>query len=229
MTLEQQVLAAKTPRDALTLLARAIDQDRARMIDPWDEWGEASEEKVAATDGELDTSDASPRDITDEDVRNWIGRNYGQAPADDSEGRAIVEMVRRDLERAGTGKVAEADFTMDDGVIQSRIDWAPRDEDHRGWRRRFAKDVLQLDVALGAHPDGGDWAEDYASGGPMWMYIPNRDLLMQYPDNVKASMIADVESYDARVAHEMSADLLKQPMTKDEHSPAGNLSLLADD
>jgi hypothetical protein len=228
VSVERQVLTTKTPREAILILARAIDELRAP--NPWNEWdgdmvplAEASEEKVAATDGEPDTSD-----VSDSDVRTWIGRNYGRIPSDDSEGRALIAQVRSDLERAGRGEVRTDDFVMDEGVVQSRIDWAPRDEEHRARRAGFARDILKLDVALGAHPDGGDWAADYASGGPMWLYIGNRDLLMQYPDNVKAYMIGDVELYDQRVAHEMGADLLKQPMIKDEHSPAGNLSMLAD-
>jgi hypothetical protein len=244
-SVEQQVLAAKTPREALLILARAVDALTTRpTVDSWDGWGDASEapvpgrvpaaQRAGATEVpperaiELLKEPDPPRELTDDDVRNWIARNYGQYPMDDSEGRAIVAQVRRDLERAGKGEVALDDFVMDDGVVQSRIDYTPRDDQHRAERYAFASQILRLQDALPAHPDGGDWAADYAQLGPMPLYIANRELLMDYPDTVKSHIIADIETYDVRVSQEVGRDLLKAPMTKDDQSPAGKLNINVD-
>jgi hypothetical protein len=244
MTIEQQVLAAKTPRDALLVLARAVDALQT-PADPWASWGDDSVQPLddshrpawSADDDAAALPQPTPvipelgpgvraAAITDEDVKNWIGRNYGQVPADDAEGRAIVAQVRADLEKAGTPEAGVDLFrTGDDGVIESAIDWAPQDEQHRALRYAFAKNVLQIDVLLGPHPTGGDWAADYASGGPMWLYIPNRDLVLPYPDNVKAAMVEDVGRYDQKAAYELAQDILKQPMIKDAESPANRISM----
>ncbi len=230
MSVEADVLAAKTPREALLILARAIDALLAAPADPWAQWDDdAAHHAEARPSGpHPDEVDPPRREITDEEATAWLEANYGRTPADDAEGRALIAMVRRDLERAGKGEVAVDDFVMHDGIVESRIDFSPRDEKHRAAREAFARQVLQLDVALGVHPEGGDWAVDYAKAGPMPFYIANRDLLMQYPDQVKSAIVADIEQYDVRVSQEVGRDLLKAPMIKDENSPAGKINILAD-
>jgi hypothetical protein len=73
-------------------------------------------------------------------------------------------------------------------------------------RRLFEGQQLRLREHLG---DGEDWTEAYAKGGPLWLYHGNRDLVMSYPDHVKAAMIADVDEDSHQDAHEMSRDILK--------------------
>lgn len=242
MTIVEQVQQAKTPREALLILAAAIDQLRQahKAVDPWAGWDEAP---ITATDiAEIDdrhgpvpdeaqlTGDrvldsngqwVERRDVTDDEVISWIGRNYGRTPTDDSEGKALIAMVRADLERASKGEVAQSDFVMHDGVIESDIDFSPADDAYAAKRYDFAKNVLQLDMALGPHPQpDGDWAADYTKQGPLPLYIINRDLIIQYPDGVKAAMVADVNNYSSKIAGEMGADLLKQPMTNNRDNPA---------
>lgn len=240
MTLVEDVRRAKTPREAILLLAAAVDQLRAahEAVDPWESWGNEPYERgamgagpaalerapVQGSDGDRDPESAPRLNLTEDDVRTWIESNYGRAIGDDAEARVVIAQVKRDLERSTDAKVAEDLFIQTNGVIESVIDFSPQDDAHRALREQFARDVLQLDVALGPHPEGGDWASDYASAGPMWLYIPNRDLLMQYPDAVKAAMVADVQRYDEKVAYEMGADVLKQPMQKDDQSPAMRLA-----
>lgn len=245
MSLREQVLAAKSPRDALLVLADAVDRLEAEPgMDSWQGWGEidppnvtvqalgipAVPDEALPDDGErvLDSNGewVTLHEVTDQDVSAWIGRNYGRVPSDDDEGRALIAMVRADLERAGKGEVAQADFIMHDGVIESAIDFSPKAvgeltaDQYHDKRYQFAKDVLQLEVALGPHPEGGDWYEDYAKQGPLPLYIINRDLIIQYPDGVKAAMVADVQNYSPKIAYEMGADLGKQPMTNNRDNPA---------
>lgn len=249
MTVLEQVQQAKTPREALLIIAAAVDQLRQahKAVDPWAGW---DEEEIKSTDGSIlaATLGAETRamvqeigehevtnsrvldsnghlvdrhEVTDDEVISWIGKNYGRTPTDDSEGKALIAMVRADLERAGKGEMAPADFVMHDGVIESSIDFSPPDEAYSDRRYKFAAEVLQLDMALGEHPEpDGDWAADYAKQGPLPLYIINRDLVIQYPDGVKAAMIADVNNFSTKIAYEMGADLLKQPMTNNRDNPA---------
>ena len=158
-------------------------------------------------------------EVSFEDAKAWIEKNYG-APVDDTTaaGRQAILQAKLDMENAPNVESVDDFFRTDgNGVVESRIDWSPLSQKHHDARYEFAKRVLQLDVALGPLPDGedGDWFEDYAKVGPMWMYIPNRDLVIQYPENVRAQMVADLELYDKRVAYEFAYDVLKKPMSTD--------------
>jgi hypothetical protein len=239
MTAHQDVLNAKSPRLALLALAEHIDRLELELravqlapgLDDWAGWmqGEPMPEHDArmedalvgvARAAEVERGAVSaPRPklvVSDDDAKAWIEKNYGRPVQDDAEGRAVVAQVKHDLENApDVEDVADFFRTGPDDVVESRIDWSPKSPAHHDLRYDFAKRVLQLDVALGPHPEGGDWAEDYAKAGPMWMYIPNRDLVIQYDENARASMIADLELYDKRVAYEFAYDVLKKPMSTD--------------
>lgn len=234
MTLVDEVRQARDPMDALLRIARAVDDLRpARVptLDSWDGWGEPLG-RVAVPDEALpDVAEAPPRELTDDDVKAWIARNYGRAPADDAEGRAIIAQVRADLERAGTPESPAQILSQSGGVVESQIDWSPanarkvRDDElsadqYRALRYQFARDQLQLDVALGPHPNGGDWAEDYAKVGPINLYVHNRDLLVQYNDQIKAAVVADIDQYSTQMGHEVGRDLLKKPLSTDQERGA---------
>lgn len=77
---------------------------------------------------------------------------------------------------------------------------------HARWS--FAKSTLKLDEALG---DGEDWFDAYATGGPMWLYLGNRDLVMSYPVETRRAMIEDVELDSPQDAADMARDILKVP------------------
>jgi hypothetical protein len=75
-------------------------------------------------------------------------------------------------------------------------------------RRAFATHVLKLNEYLG---DEQNWADVYAKGGPLWLYLGNRELVMSYPQEIKKALIEDVEEDSPQDAHEMGRDLLKFP------------------
>lgn len=114
------------------------------------------------------------------------------------------------------------DDVIDDGsaatIIQhgdtAEVELKPPDPARYSDRLSFAEHVLKLDEALG---DDEDWAHAYALGGPMWLYLGNRELVMSYPEFTKQAMIEDVSLDSARDAHEMARDILKHPT---EEGPA---------
>lgn len=83
-------------------------------------------------------------------------------------------------------------------------------------RAAFEAARLNLKAYLG---DGEDWNTAYAKGGPMWLYLANRDLVLSYPIDVQRAMVADVEEDDPRAAQEMGRDILKAPCEPGPGSP----------
>lgn len=231
MTLIDEVRQARTPQEALLRIAQAVDDLRAARVptlDSWDGWGEAP---ATPDEAPPDVAEAPLRALTDDDVKAWLAKNYGRAPADDAEGRAIIAQVRADLERAGTPESPVQILSQSGGVVESQIDWSPAnarkvlagelsEDQYRALRYQFARDQLQLDVALGPHPNGGDWAEDYAKVGPINLYVHNRDLLVQYDDRIKSAVVADIDQYSTQMGHEVGRDLLKKPLSTDQERGA---------
>src|SRR6266576_331665 len=227
MTFEQQVRQAPNPLEALLVLARALDALQAKpTLDSWAGWAPGTEQAPPPT------APAQPSltsaDLPDDVVIAWMQKNYKGAAgldADSTEGQMAIAQVREDLLLAPNVQVVEDLFRQTtEGIVESDIDWSPLTEKHRAARYQFAKDVLQLDVALGPHPEQGDWAADYASGGPMYLYIPNRDLVKQYPENVRSQMVEDVrittharqpDLIADKLTHEFGGDLLQKPMSTD--------------
>lgn len=95
---------------------------------------------------------------------------------------------------------------------------APPTESKQLLRKQFAEGVLKLGTVLGDAPAEMTWAEAYAKGGPLWLYTGNRDVVMTYPLEIRAAMVADVEEDDPHTAQEMGRDVLKQPS---ETGPGG--------
>jgi hypothetical protein len=79
-------------------------------------------------------------------------------------------------------------------------------------RSAFAKFQLKLHEYPEYFPnDGTVWEDVYAKGGPMWLYLGNRALVMSLPEHIKRAMIEDVEQDSPKDANEMGADILKFP------------------
>lgn len=75
-------------------------------------------------------------------------------------------------------------------------------------RRHFEEHTLKL-AEYFPDEDGTDWNEAYAKGGPRWLYYGNRELVMSYPDQVRAAMVEDVLEDSPQEAEEIGRDLLK--------------------
>jgi hypothetical protein len=100
--------------------------------------------------------------------------------------------------------------TVEDGVAEVAL--PPVSEAKKVERRAFATHVLRLHEHLG---DDENWADVYAKGGPMWLYLGNRAVVMAMPYAVKQAMIADIEEDSPQDAHEMARDILKAPCETD--------------
>lgn len=150
MTIEQQVADAASPKEALLVIARALDTLMPkRMIVPsdWQEWGQA---------------------------------------VDDLVDRAVV---------------------MTTTETTAEVEIPPPSIEKQQARGMFESLHLRLHEHLG-HSE--NWNHAYAIGGPMWLYLGNRDLVMTLPDQIKQALIEDVLEDSPQDAHEMGRDILKQ-------------------
>lgn len=178
MSVKADVLASKSPRDALLIVATALDQ-LARRVD-----------QLGAAAGKWDS---------------WV---------DDDES-SFQE----------TGKAAQPEpeplFTRDPST--GEIIFRVCDDSEKRERREAFVGQLNLDVAYGAEdaPEGG-WDALYVNAGPMWLYLHDRDLLIQYSYEIRQAMVADVLEDDPQAGHEMARDVLKVGLdeTGYGHQPA---------
>jgi hypothetical protein len=124
-----------------------------------------------------------------------------QAPAEpDPWGGWQPEAVRGEL---------RTQVNVEDGVAEVTL--PPVSEAKQNRRVEFARQNLHLG-------DLGDVVVmelAYAKGGPMWLYLGNRQHVMELPPSVKRAMIEDVEEDSPADAHEMARDILKAPCETD--------------
>lgn len=215
-TVEEQVRAATSLTAALLVLARSVDALRASTTLEWSSVGEtAAPAAPQSTRERTNLGHAAPpvalRDISDQELLAFLATQFGAIPdLSDPDVQGRIQELRYELARAGPeGEPERAAVFIDESGVGD-IDMGPQDEAHREARYAFARDVLQLELALGPHPDGRDWCADYAAAGPMFLYVPQRDLLLQYPESARRVMVEDLERYDERVAAEVGRDLLRR-------------------
>jgi hypothetical protein len=65
--------------------------------------------------------------------------------------------------------------------------------------------------------DNEEAAIAYGIGGPMWLYLPQRETIMGLPEHVRQMMVEDVERDSPAQAQELGRDILKsfEPNTQD--------------
>ena len=95
------------------------------------------------------------------------------------------------------------------GEDSTLIDIKPVSDEKRERREAFAREVLDF----GAYTKELELDEDtavqaYGLGGPVWLYIGNRDLFLQYPWEVRRMMVRDVLEEDPETARDMGRDVL---------------------
>jgi hypothetical protein len=187
MNTEAQVRSAKSPQEAMIVIAKALD--RIEFLSSRDTQWVAWDNEPTIRDGDSVALRSA-----------WLGHVGGE--------EVVAEHERR------TQITATEDDT--DVVIP-----APSDE-KKERRRQFERQNLKLSEFLG---DSEDWSEAYAKGGPMWLYLGNRELVMSMPDGVRTALVQDVIEDSPQDAHEMGRDILKQPC---EDGP-GSVAMRAND
>lgn len=201
MTIREQVLAAASPRDALLVIADALD-NQTPAEDPWGTWGTethvpANEDRVAAISEELKTCDGEDRQALLAELR--ILTDKGEAV----ESGDLAEAKRTKVETDEDGKTI--------------IDIPPPNEDQLNMRKQFVAEMMEPD------PGRAPFSEAFIKGGPLLLYYSDRDYVMQLPPNWRKLFVEDVILSSPMEAHEMGRDILKED---DENDPTLTLQRL---
>lgn len=222
MNIQEQVKQAKSPQEALVILARGLDslaaliegQPQPPAPDPWGTWdsqpapdtGEL-EARIAELNERAGTEDGEQRQATEAEIRLLRDqlRPVTAAPTRDDGKRASIEVVGAD----GT----------------TQVDLPVVSEEKQERRRAFAKDELVLDTHF---PNLG-LVDAYAKGGPLLLYYSDRDFVMGLPAEWKAAMVRDVSEESPREALEMGRDILKDASPGTDYSiTAGAIDAIRD-
>ena len=82
-------------------------------------------------------------------------------------------------------------------------------------RLTLAKEHMHLDEAF--PKVDFDPIEVYAKGGPSWLYIYDRDLVLGMRDSIKRELVRDLMADDPEAASDMARDILKDTHANPPH------------
>jgi hypothetical protein len=219
--LSHRIRTAPGPREAILMLAEAIDAINARLDaapEPGDLWSWDENESLAvlaatelgalaATELVAQADDQRARDI--EAVRQQLNAEH------DGEERQALEARLRLLQDGG-GTIEPRDQGKRFSFDGNTIDFVPASKERRDWRYQWAKDhelhtfVPPLDELAAA--------DAFMKGGPLWLYEGNRAAIMMMPYEWRVQLVEDVALDSTEQAKEMGADILKSPDSVDQQS-----------
>lgn len=211
----ERIRAQKSPAEALIEVGAILDELQGRIdagiqqqsVSGWETWGPVE------TDGR-DYSGGpepwvpSPDDIAE--LKTLEEELHGNADADESRVlRAKIELCKDRLQPPtemydASGNATETHYDDDGNAIVDLPAPTPEQIDVRagivpqlGLRDQYGEE-------LGAQAE-----ESFIRGGPLLLYLSDRDFVNQLPSNVKALLVDDVLQSSPREAHEMARDILK--------------------
>lgn len=168
--------------------------------------------------------------ITTSEWEAWQAQPTSALPAPAPKSDAEIEALRAELElTTGEDRLAlEARLRLleDDGTVPAnpvpegrRIITTANDNEitvdlpEADPARQHARYDFAFNYALGGmlDPPLGDTeaADAYAKGGPMWLYLYDRDAVMSMPVDWRRQFVQDVEFDSPAQAHELARDILK--------------------
>lgn len=200
-----KVRSARGVQEALVLLAEGIDAILAADKSDWMSWGDEPRKPTANFGSIAALAGDEAYDRLQADAEYDRALLALKANPDDEAARAIVQRhVNRSLEHVAGGS---AQWQSERSAESSEVTVGAVSVKKREQRRQLEQQRLNLAAHLG---DGEDWTEAYELGGPMWLYLSNRDLVMSYPADVLRAMVEDVEEDSPQDAREMARDVLKE-------------------
>lgn len=105
----------------------------------------------------------------------------------------------------------------------AEIEIAPTSPKKMAQRALFERQVLKLANSYGNEQD---WTEVYAKGGPLWLYMTDREFVAGLPYPIRQMMVSDVMEDDPDTAQEMGRDILK---FAGESGPGSSAMMVADE
>jgi hypothetical protein len=214
VSLVDDIKNCPTPRDAIFLIAAAVDELRAKVEDlpnpdPWGSNWDAVPEEFTVAQADVDEfrkSEAERKEAIHAEIRQ-VEDKLNSAP-DEEEHKALSAKLTLLRDQLRDEQYIDPTVEPKASVVERVgneivVNLPPADDEKKAKRRKFAE-AIQLEESIeGIGPD------DYAKGGPLWLYYGNRDFVKTLPSTAHQVMIADVFDDDPEEARIMSADLLK--------------------
>lgn len=216
----ERITECKSPTEALLLVAKELDQVENQLtdleervshiekanIEGWDEW---SGETPPLTDDDLSIEWKPPEGVA-EKIEELKGELIGNEDVNESKSiRAKIYLLEDQLKpppEAGPDlEQQRADISIDDSSVSVSLPVVTLDEEDD--REEFARSVLKIPEYYG--DQGEEYVQSYRKGGPLLFYYSDRDFIMSQPDEVKRTLVFDVERSSTNEAHEMARDILK--------------------
>ncbi len=208
----EQVKQARTPQEALLLLATAIDHLHARI-------DELPSQSDAWTQPLWAASDPDPNVNFIGAAKEAVTAQAGKAAAiaaleakratehDPAEIRALDAQIRlaKDEGQALPPIVPEGNRPK---ITVEGIEVVPVSQERQADRVTWAL-ARGLEQFIGAGWSAADAAQAYAKGGPMWLYQGNRDAVMSMPFNYRQELVREIALDSEADAQEAGRDILK--------------------
>lgn len=202
MSLQEQVKNAGNPQEALQAIARYLDVLDTKI-------NKVLEQPAEQGWGEWE----APTEATPEDpLPEYVMQLREQIKEADGEDRAALEAQLKLLTDKGYGIEPEK---LEEGVRpvveqdehgNTVVDFPAPDEQQLAMRKRFVEDVLLKD------PAREHLAEPFLKGGPLYLYLGDRDFVAnEMPPQFRSLFVQDVERNSPQDAREMARDILKVP------------------
>lgn len=206
----KKVAEAKTPREAILVLAACIDalDEVVRTSQSNDGWDTPIDFKEPSSPIAIAEIEALEQRLQD--------------PSLDGDDRRAIE-ARLQLLRDAGGEIEEQEQgkrpvieVKDNEII---INLPPASDERQAARRKLAE-TMKLDEALTL--DGA--TEAFVKGGPLWLYYAARDYVMGLTADTRRAFVNDVLQDSPPEAHEMARDILKDTSPGNHEVTIENLS-----
>lgn len=209
----EAILSQKSPADALNVLAAWADGVEARLqsleaadsSDGWATWGkDDGDSEPASQEWSPDPADEAALAQYQEEL---------QGCEDDLESkvlRAKIELTKDKLQPPvklydNTGYTSETHYDEEGAAIVDLPVPTPEQVDFR------AELISRMGLRDQYGEELGEVAEDsFVRGGPLLLYLSDRDYVNSLPDDLKRLLVQDVEASSPKEAHQMARDILKE-------------------
>lgn len=209
----EAILSQKSPTDALNVVAAVLDELSGRVAaleqgstEGWGTWEpheQVSDPEDQQAEWTVDPADEAAIAQYQEEL---------QGCDDDLESkvlRAKIELTRDKLQpptelHDNSGSATETHYDEAGAAIVDLPKPTPEQIDFRG------ELVSRLGLRDQYGDELGEKAEDsFVRGGPLLLYLSDREFVNGMADDIKRLLVSDVELSSPREAHEMSRDILK--------------------
>lgn len=198
MTLTERIQQTKTPREAILLLAEAIDELAAKAATPADPWEQPLKwEREAVADIE---------DELDRETKLALLKDELRLETDPDEAKALRASIWL-LENPGEIQGVERYDGVRTQIEGGDVVLPPASPERQAAREVFAETIKLWEFLPTLTDD--EAVDAFMKGGARWLYYGNRDAVMAMPIDARQFLVNDIMVDSPAEAHEVGRDILK--------------------